>query len=73
MTRLAHAALKDFSRFIVTVDGVPFRAPQALSGQPLMMAYPDQGQRGLSGPFRYGTVSFSLPGTVRFATIRLRL
>jgi hypothetical protein len=71
-TRLAHLLLKDYSIFRVGVDGVDYRVPEALVGQPLLMAYPDQGDRGLFAPFGFSTVSFDRSGTVRFATVELR-
>jgi hypothetical protein len=71
-TRLAHVLLKDYSIFRVGVDGVDYRVPEALVGQPLLMAYPDQGDRGLFAPFAFSTVSFGRSGTVRFATVELR-
>ncbi len=72
LTRLFHAALKDFSPFKVTVDGTTFRLPEALVGQDVMYAYPDQGDAGLFTAFEYHSATYPTSGTLHFSTIKLR-
>ena len=69
VTRLSHAALKDWSGFVVTADDKPYMLPERLASGPLLVDYPGRGKRGLYPAFRYEKVSFSMPGTVTFATI----
>jgi hypothetical protein len=69
VTRLVAALLKEWSPFFVSVDGLSYRLPEALAGQPLMMTSPAD---GVFGEFRYASVSFSQAGTVRFETITMR-
>jgi hypothetical protein len=72
VTRLVTTLLKDWSPFFVTVDGLTYRLPEALAGQPLMMAFPADGPEPVFGQFHYDNVSFSRAGTVRFDTIMMR-
>ncbi|MEO6511132.1 MAG: hypothetical protein ABIO16_09090, partial [Nocardioides sp.] len=71
LTKLFHAALKDFSPYKILVDGVPYRIPEALATQDVMVTYPDQGELGLFAPFRSGTLSYPNDGSVHFSTIKL--
>jgi hypothetical protein len=71
--RLVKAVLKDPSPLIVTVDDeFDERLPEALAGGPLLVSYPDRGDKGLFPPYAYRELAFSMPGTLTLSTIPLK-
>jgi hypothetical protein len=71
--RLVRAVLKDPSPLIVTVDDeFDERLPEALAGGPLLVSYPDRGDKGLFPPYAYRELAFSMPGTLTLSTIPLK-
>jgi hypothetical protein len=71
LARLGHLLMKDYTPLRATIDGQEVRVLAHPRTGPLMLSFPEVGE-GAFDAFTYAEVSFSEPGTVTFATVRIR-
>lgn len=70
LSNLGRTVLKDWTPMTISADGDRYRIPEALSGGPLMVTFPDS--LGWAAPFdgfRYQELSFDRPGRLEFQAV----